>query len=162
MRQADRERGIPCRGGDAAARVQRRAGWTHTLRYQPYCRLLVLFSVSMATILSVEELSMTTTDDWERLLGDQIRAARLAAGLPQVNLAAQANVALGALKNLESGKGSTVRTLVRVVRALGRSDWLEALAPPVTISPLAAFEQSQRNSSVRARRRVSRRQARPG
>jgi len=104
---------------------------------------------------------MATTDDWERLLGEQIRAARLAAGVAQVALAAQANVALGALKNLESGKGSTVRTLVRVVRALGRSDWLEALAPPVAVSPLAAFEQSQRNRTVRARRRVSRRQDRP-
>ncbi len=104
---------------------------------------------------------MATTEDWERLLGEQIRAARLAAGVAQVALAAQANVALGALKNLESGKGSTVRTLVRVVRALGRSDWLEALAPPVAVSPLAAFEQSQRNRTVRARRRVSRRQDRP-
>lgn len=104
---------------------------------------------------------MATTEDWERLLGEQIRAARLAAGVAQVALAAQANVALGALKNLESGKGSTVRTLVRVVRALGRSDWLEALEPPVAVSPLAAFEQSQRNRTVRARRRVSRRQDRP-
>lgn len=41
-----------------------------------------------------------------------------------------------ALRNLESGAGSTVRTLVSVLRALGRHEWLNTVAPVATINPL--------------------------
>ncbi len=98
-----------------------------------------------------------TSDEWERELGRQVRATRLAADIDQVTLAGHADVSLGALKNLEAGKGSTVRTMVRVVRALDRTDWLQALAPAVAVSPLAAFQQSRRHRTIHARRRVSRR-----
>jgi len=63
------------------------------------------------------------------------------------------------VRNLEVGRGSTLRTLVRVVRALGRTDWLEALAPPVTVSPLALL--SSKRPATRPRQRVSRRPAAP-
>lgn len=96
-----------------------------------------------------------STDDWEQALGGAVRAARLAADLDQVTLADAAGVSLGALKNLEGGKGSSVRTLVRVVRALDRTEWLQALAPPVAVSPLAALAQVRRNRQVHSRRRVA-------
>ena len=41
--------------------------------------------------------------------------------------------ALQALQNLESGEGATVRTLVTVLRSLGREEWLRNLAPTPTI-----------------------------
>ena len=76
------------------------------------------------------------SEEWEAELGQQLRALRLRQNLDQRQLASQAGVALNAVKNLEAGKGATVRSLVNVLRTLGRTDWLEALAPQVTISPL--------------------------
>jgi transcriptional regulator with XRE-family HTH domain len=89
----------------------------------------------------------------EDLLGEQLRDLRLRQNLDQRELAARAGVALNAVKRLESGQGSTVRSLVRVLRALGRADWLQSLAPPVSVSPLQLLE------SRGARRRASRRRS---
>ena len=73
-------------------------------------------------------------------LGAQLRASRLRENVDQQELASRAGVALNAVKNLELGKGATVTSLVKVVRALGRTDWLSMLAPPVSISPLRALD----------------------
>lgn len=77
-----------------------------------------------------------TVEEWEQHLGHQVRAARVAARMDQSTLAGLANVSVTALSNLERGKGSSLKTLVAVVRALGRDDWLQSLAPPVTVSPM--------------------------
>ena len=98
-----------------------------------------------------------TVEEWESLVGRQLRAARVAGGLNQAQLAALANVSLATLSNLERGKGSTLKTVVAVARALGRTDWLENLAPEVTVSPmqmLRAKRASQASVRVRPRRRT--------
>jgi transcriptional regulator with XRE-family HTH domain len=77
-----------------------------------------------------------TVSEWEADLGDQVRALRLRANLDQRSLAEQAGIGLTALKNLESGKGATVKTLIKMLRVLDRAAWLATLAPPVSISPL--------------------------
>jgi transcriptional regulator with XRE-family HTH domain len=77
-----------------------------------------------------------SSEEWESELGDQMRALRLRANLDQVSLAQRAGIGLTALKNLESGKGATLKTLIKSLRALDRADWLASLAPPVSISPL--------------------------
>ena len=77
-----------------------------------------------------------STEEWEGELGEQVRNLRLRQNLDQRSLAEQAGVGLSALKNLESGKGATLKTLIKVLRALGRSGWLETLAPAVSISPI--------------------------
>lgn len=69
-------------------------------------------------------------------LGGGIRSLRLQKNLDQKTLGSRAGVSLTALSNLESGRGASVRTLVRVVRALGREDWLKALAPEAAVNPL--------------------------
>ena len=86
-------------------------------------------------------------------LGDQLRVLRLRQNLDQQTVSARAGVALNAVKNLESGKGGTVRSLIQVLRVLGREDWLRALSPQVSISPLRALEQRP------VRRRASRKKA---
>ena len=86
-------------------------------------------------------------------LGEQLRALRLRQDVDQQQLAARAGVALNAVKNLESGKGGTVRSLLKVLRALGREDWLDALSPQVSISPLQALTRKA------ARQRASRKKA---
>ena len=95
-----------------------------------------------------------TAEEWEAELGQQLRDLRLRQNINQQQLAEQAGIALNAVKNLESGKGSTVSTLVKVLRALGRSDWLATLAPAVTVSPLQMLK------SRKVRQRASR-QRRP-
>lgn len=74
------------------------------------------------------------------VLGQQLRALRLRQGIDQQTLAARAGIALNAVKKLEYGRNSTVRSLVLVLRALGREDWLNGLAPQVSISPLEILE----------------------
>ncbi len=74
--------------------------------------------------------------DWEAILGQQIRSQRLRLNIDQLQLSKQAGVALNAVKNLESGKGATISSLVKVLRALNREEWLGTLAPIVSISPL--------------------------
>ncbi len=95
-----------------------------------------------------------TTKEWEVELGQQVRALRLRQNHDQRALAERAGVALTALKNLESGKGATLKTLIKVLRALDRVDWLESLAPPVTISPLQMLKSKpeRRRASARARK----------
>jgi transcriptional regulator with XRE-family HTH domain len=75
--------------------------------------------------------------NWEERLGQQVRSLRVAARLEQRELAERAGVSLGAVRNLETGKGSTTKTIIRVARALDRTDWLTALAPPISVSPVA-------------------------
>lgn len=77
-----------------------------------------------------------TTEEIEKDLGRQVRSLRLRKNLPQERLAERAGVALSALKNLESGKGAALKTLIKVLKALERLAWLDTLAPVVSISPL--------------------------
>ena len=95
-------------------------------------------------------IDQLTSKEWEAQLGEQLRGLRLRQNIDQRQLAKRAGVALNAVKNLESGKGATLTSLVKVLRSLGRADWLSALAPAVSISPLQALKARP------ARRRVSR------
>jgi transcriptional regulator with XRE-family HTH domain len=79
---------------------------------------------------------LLSTEEWEERIGHQVRAMRISAGIEQAELAIAAGISVGAVRNLERGRGSTVRTLVRTVHALERDDWLESLSPHSTVSPL--------------------------
>ncbi len=96
-----------------------------------------------------------STKDLEIELGREVRRLRLRQNLTQRQLADDANVSLSALKNLEAGRGSRVRTLILVARALGRTDWLESFAPPEpSISPMQMLRQRQQEAA-RERKRAS-------
>jgi DNA-binding XRE family transcriptional regulator len=94
-----------------------------------------------------------TTEGWEEVIGENVRRARFQADLSMRELAALADVSLGALGHLEHGRGATVKTLVRVARALGRSDWLNGLAPEVDVSPMRELRAQQKNKPQRRVRR---------
>jgi transcriptional regulator with XRE-family HTH domain len=83
----------------------------------------------------------------EAELGERLRALRLSQNLDQVTVAERAGVALRTLKNLEGGRGSSVTTLLRVVRALGRSDWVGLLSPAVGVSPLRLLAQERKDEA---------------
>jgi transcriptional regulator with XRE-family HTH domain len=97
--------------------------------------------------------SQNTTLEWEKMMGEQVRTARIAQDLDQSSLAALANVSIGALSNLERGKGSSLTTLIAVVRALGRTDWLETLAPAIAVSPLQMLRSRNKAPASRVRSR---------
>lgn len=77
-----------------------------------------------------------TPSELEALLGEQLKAERLRKSLTMEVVAERAAVSVSTVRALESGKGSRVESLIRVARALGRTDWLTSLQPPVKISPL--------------------------
>lgn len=83
-------------------------------------------------------------------MGEQVRALRLEAGLDQATLAGLADVGLTSVKNLENGRGSSLRTLVRILRSLDATDWLDTLAPTPTVSPIDLL----RSAEPAPRRRV--------
>lgn len=99
---------------------------------------------------------VTSTRDLEVELGREVRRMRLRQDRTQRELADDANVSLSALKGLETGRGSGIRTLILVARALGRTDWLESFAPPEpAISPMHMLRQRKQAAS-RERQRASR------
>ena len=85
----------------------------------------------------------STPEEIEVALGEKLRALRLSRDLDQLGLAARAGVSVSALRGLEAGSGSTLRTLVSVARALGREDWFASIAPVATINPLTLLRHAQ-------------------
>lgn len=79
---------------------------------------------------------MITQEDWEIELGRQVRTLRLRQNIDQRELADRGGMSLNAIKHLEGGGGTTLRSFVKVLRALNRDEWLGTLAPEVSISPV--------------------------
>ena len=106
--------------------------------------------------------SHVSGEELERELGFRIRALRVAARLTQLELAESANVSVGALQHLESGAGATTGTLTKVLRALGRERWIDALGPtPDAFNPLRALEAREQQTATRGTRVRHRRPATP-
>lgn len=102
---------------------------------------------------SVMSMVNLTPDELEFELGERLRTLRLSRNIDQKTLAERAGVSVRALRSLESGHGSTLKTLVRVVRTLGRQEWLNTIAPVATINPLTLTREAQpRQRASRARR----------
>lgn len=77
-----------------------------------------------------------TVADLQAQLGASLRGLRLDRNLEQATLAARAGISLRSLQRLELGQGSTTHTLISVLRALGRENSLNTIAPVPTINPL--------------------------
>jgi transcriptional regulator with XRE-family HTH domain len=91
-----------------------------------------------------------TIEEFESDVGEQIKSLRLKQNIDRSTLALRAGCSVSALKNLEYGTGSTLRTLIAVVRALGREDWLRNVAPMATISPLSMPKAGHTRQRARA------------
>jgi transcriptional regulator with XRE-family HTH domain len=83
-----------------------------------------------------------TPEELEVALGDRLKALRLDRNIDQKTLAERAGISVRALRNLEGGQGSTLRSLVSLLRALGREEWLATIAPVATINPLSLSRQA--------------------
>ena len=95
-----------------------------------------------------------TPQELEAALGARLKQLRLSKALDQRVLAQRAGVSVKTLRNLEGGHGSSLKTLMSVLRALGREDWLKTIAPVATINPLHLTRQAEPRQ--RAPRKVSR------
>lgn len=96
-----------------------------------------------------------STERWEAHLGEQVRRARQLEEWTQAELARRANVNRNSVSALERGEGSSLATLIRVVRALGRSEWLDSLAPDPGPSPMELLRAQQRRGTPGSRGRTA-------
>jgi putative transcriptional regulator len=69
-------------------------------------------------------------------LGRRVQIHRLNMNLTQAAVAEKAGVSRRALQKLESGESCTLLVLIRILRALGRLDALDAFLPEPGLSPL--------------------------
>jgi hypothetical protein len=59
---------------------------------------------------------------------------------------------VSAIKRLEGGHGSAVRTVVKVLTALGQQNWICTLSPASQISPMAILLATRKESRQRVYR----------
>jgi transcriptional regulator with XRE-family HTH domain len=72
----------------------------------------------------------------EAEIGRRLEALRLGANVTQAQLAEQAGVSRRTITRLENGGGVSLDTLIRVMRALGLENRLEALLPDAAVQPI--------------------------
>ncbi|SKC93236.1 helix-turn-helix domain-containing protein [Paraburkholderia hospita] len=96
-----------------------------------------------------------TPEELEAEVGRHLKTLRVHKNLDQATVAARAGISVRSLRNLESGSGSSMRTLILVLRALGRETWLDTIAPVPTINPSMLTRMAtprQRASKPRAKK----------
>lgn len=98
------------------------------------------------------DFSFATTDEIAQELARRLKAARLAQGLQQSELALRAGVSAGTVKALEKKGQSTVGSMIRVVQALGLTQDLQR-AFVLEVRSIAQMEQAQRAQRQRAPRK---------
>jgi putative transcriptional regulator len=93
-------------------------------------------------------LPTSRTPDVLRELGERFRRTRLKQNLKLRDLARDAGVGLNTVRRLERGQSVGFEFVVRILRALGRLQALDAFLPEPGISPLSVAE---RGGKVRQR-----------
>jgi len=81
-------------------------------------------------------------------IGKAIRQARIRKGLSLDDTAARANLSPTAVRNLELGRGSTLRTLLKVLSVIEETrlftEWIESSKG---FSPIARFRESEKKAA---------------
>jgi transcriptional regulator with XRE-family HTH domain len=91
----------------------------------------------------------STPEEMELMLGENIKALRLQRNLARKILCTRAGISENALRNLEGGKGATLKTLIKVLKALNRETWLEVIAPKTSINPLHLTKENEQRQRAR-------------
>lgn len=97
-------------------------------------------------------LIFLTPEELQATLGERVRRLRLSRNMGQRATAEKAGISEKALRNLEAGRGSTVESLLRILKALDALDGLETLVPEVSVDPMALLRQSKSSQRVRRSR----------
>jgi len=98
-------------------------------------------------------VTFRTPQELQAELGKRLRELRLQRDLDQRTTAEKAGIAEKSLRNLEAGRGSSVETLVRTLKALDFLEGIEMLAPKPTVNPLALLRSAKPRARARHRRR---------
>src|ERR1700684_47407 len=98
--------------------------------------------------------SFQTPEELQTALGARLRKLRLSRHIDQRATADKAGISEKALRNLESGHGSTVETLLRTLKALDSLEGIELLAPEPSVDPLALLRASKPPQRVRRPRKL--------
>lgn len=91
-----------------------------------------------------------STAEWETVLGKDISKMRRAQDLTQKDLAKITGLSVSAIKKIEGGHGSSMRSLILIARALGRTDWLSSFpSKEPGISPLELLKREHKKPIVK-------------
>ena len=82
-------------------------------------------------------------------LGHRLRRLRLQRNLPQEELARQAGVSLGAVKQLEAGRDVRLSSLIAILRALDELSGIVGWLPSEEPSPLELMDVGRVRSKAR-------------
>jgi transcriptional regulator with XRE-family HTH domain len=82
------------------------------------------------------DFTLAPIPEIEAEIGRRLEAIRLEENISQDALAAEAGVSRRTITRLENGGGISVETLIRLMRALGVANRLEALLPEPGIRPI--------------------------
>ena len=88
----------------------------------------------------MKSISFKTPTELQAELGKRLRELRLQRNLDQRTIAERAGIAEKSLRNLEAGRGSSVETLVRTLKALDFLEGIEMLAPQPSVNPLSLLK----------------------
>ena len=80
-----------------------------------------------------------TPDELEVELGEQLRAERLRQNLTMLDVALRAGISEQTIRSLENGSGGRLNSFIRLMKALGKEEWLGTFRPAVHISPIYRF-----------------------
>jgi transcriptional regulator with XRE-family HTH domain len=100
-----------------------------------------------------EQNTFASDPDLQRQLGERLRAHRIQQELSVEALAGQAGVTPLTVLKAEGGANITLRTLLRILRALGMVDQITALVPPPAPSPMALLDEKPTRPRQRVRKR---------
>lgn len=95
-----------------------------------------------------------TIPELAKELGDRLRICRLKRRFEQTELAERAGISDRTVRALEKGTGSSVESLLRVMKALGILEGLDAMVPPgPSIDPLQLLKRKEMPTKVYKRRK---------
>lgn len=98
-------------------------------------------------------LQLKTPAQLAELLGERLRKLRIMHRMTQQEVAERAGVSIRAVRDLETGAGSKIDTLLRVLKAVQSVDALDAIAPDIGVDPMAMLRRSKKPQRVRHERK---------
>ncbi|MEM7315494.1 MAG: helix-turn-helix transcriptional regulator [Planctomycetota bacterium] len=94
--------------------------------------------------------SLLNAEQIETQLSKRLESIRLDRNITQAELAREAGVSTRTIRRMEKGEGTSLVTFIRVLKALGLDDRLDAMLPPQDIQPLQRV-----NKAMKVRERAS-------
>jgi transcriptional regulator with XRE-family HTH domain len=84
----------------------------------------------------MHKISAKTAQELQMEFGERLRRLRIRQDFDQRQTAAKAGISERTLRALENGTGSTLHTLMLVLKALDALEGLELIAPVPSVSPM--------------------------